>query len=342
MSLSIFSSLYRAFTPPDIAIDLGTANTRLYASGYGLIADEPSLVKLRPGSGVVEAVGKIAVQQPFTEHDKEVVAPLRQGVVANVEAASALLMPLFKRARWFGLNRPRVLACAPTDACEDEREALVEATRRAGASAVALAPEPLAAAIGIGMDVASVYAQMIVDIGDGVTDIAVIRSGSLVATSAVRIACSNLVSAVCQSMMDQHGVEPYHREAERLVWKVGAGRTSASLPYVVAGADCKTGRQRRVYVHRREVTKALVPILNTIVGAVRDAVKNLPPEIGCEVIESGIHLTGGGACLPGMADLIAVETQLEVQTAKNPLRAVINGARQMLVTGAQTDLWAKA
>jgi rod shape-determining protein MreB len=340
MKLSFLSSFNRVFTAPDIAIDLGTANTRLYASGHGLIADEPSRVKFSAESGTVEAIGNGAVQRPFTDHEKDLVSPLRQGVVANVEAASALLHPLFKRAHWLGLRRPRVLACAPTDAREEEREALIEATRRAGASAVALAPEPLAAAIGIGMDVASVYAQMIVDIGDGVTDIAVIRSGSLVATSAVRIACSDLITSVCRAITERHNVEPYHREAERLIWKIGAGRTSASLPYVVAGADCKTGSQRRVYVHRREVTEAMVPILNTIVSAVRDAVKDLPPEIGCEVIESGIHLTGGGACLPGMADLIAAETHLDVHTAKNPLRAVINGARQMLVTGAQTEIWA--
>lgn len=340
--MSIFSSLNRVLSVPDIAIDLGTANTRLYASGRGLIADEPSMIKVRSNTGIIEAVGSGAVQQPFTNQNAEMVSPLREGVITDVDAATELIKPLLKRARWSGFNRPRVLACAPTDACDQEREALVEATCRAGASAVALAPEPLAAAIGIGMDVASVYAQMIVDIGDGVTDIAVIRSGSLVTTSAVRIACSNLVHAVCQSVADLHGVEPYYREAERLTWRVGATRTTNSLsPYVVAGEDRRTKLQRRVYVHGSEVTAAMSPVLDVIVGAVRDAVKNLPPEIGCEVIESGIHLTGGGACLPGLADLIAVETHLDVVTARNPLRAVINGARQMLVTGAQTDLWAK-
>lgn len=340
MRLSLRSKLNKVFAAPDVAIDLGTANTRFYAAGRGLIADEPSMVKLSAQSGTVESVGNVAIQQPFTDHDKNLISPVRQGVVTDVEAASALLHPLFKRVGWLGLSRPRVLACAPTDAREEEREALIEATRRAGASAVALAPEPLAAAIGIGMDVASVYAQMIVDIGDGVTDIAVIRSGSLVATFALRVACSNLITSVSQAITEKHQVEPYHREAERLIWRIGAERAIASLPYVVAGADCKTGSQRRIYVPRREVSDAMNPVLNTIVSAVREAVKDLPPEIGCEVIESGIHLTGGGACLPGLAGLIAAETHLDVHPAKNPLRAVINGARQMLVTGAQTDIWA--
>jgi len=339
--MPFLQNLNRFFSAPDIAIDLGTANTRLYASGRGLLAEEPSMVKVRPDDGAVEAVGNVAVQQPFIEQSPELISPLREGVVENVDAATALLKPLLKRAKWMGFARPRVLACAPTDACEEERAALVEAARRAGASAVALAPEPLAAAIGAGLDVSSIYAQMIVDIGDGVTDIAVIRSGSLVSTSAVRIACGNLVSAVSQIIRNQHGIEPYHREAERLIWKVGAGRTNTSLPYVVAGADRNTGLQRRVYVCRREITEAMTPVLDTIVGAVRNAARNLPPAIGAEVIESGIHLTGGGACLPGIVDLIAAETQMEVNTAKNPLRAVINGARQMLITGAQTDLWAR-
>lgn len=341
MSLSVLSNFRGVFTAPDIAIDLGTANIRLYASGHGLIADEPSMIKVRPADGTIEAVGSGATQLSLDQTQAELISPMREGVVADVDAASALIKPLLKRARWFGLRRPRVLACAPTDACDEERAALIEATRRAGASAVALAPEPLAAAIGVGMDVSSVYAQMIVDIGDGVTDIAVIRSGSLVATSAVRIACSNLVTAVCQSVAQEHGIEPYHREAERLTWRVGAIRSPQfSSPFAVAGADCQTGLQRRVYVHGHEVVAAMTPVLDTIVSAVRDAVKDLPPEIGCEIIESGLHLTGGGACLPGLAKLLAEETSLDVHAARNPLRAVINGARQMLITGAQTELWA--
>lgn len=340
MALTFFSDLRKAIADPDVAIDLGTANTRLYASGRGLIADEPSIVKMRSDTGAIEAVG-ISAAFSFRSANHAFVSPLSSGVVKDVKAATALLTPLLKRARRIGLIRPRVLACAPTDACEEEREALIEATRRAGAAAVVLAPEPLAAAIGTGMDVTSDHAQMIVDIGDGVTDIAVIRSGELVVTDAARTACSDLTRAVQWLVADRYGVELYQREAELLIRKVGASRKRQhpASPYIVAGDDFRTGQLRRVGVTGQEVAMAIDPVLKTIVSAIGQSVRKLPPEFSCEVIESGIRLTGGGACLNGITDLVAAETRLEVSAARDPMRAVINGARQMLAVGVTTNLW---
>jgi rod shape-determining protein MreB len=340
-SLAAFSGLRKALADPDLALDLGTANTRLYGQGLGMVADEPSVVQFRRENGSVEAIGAIALRNSLRRKEQVLVSPLRAGVVADVDAAAALLGPLLKRARRYGLIKPRVLACAPTDAREDEREALIEATRRAGASAVAVALEPMAAAIGGGLDVSSEYAQMLVDIGDGVTDIAVIRSGSLVKTSAIRIACSDMVEAIQRLVAERYQATPYLREAMSLLRKVGAGdRKLPSSPFVVAGADWRTGAQRRVQVRCEEVVEAIDPIIKKIVGSIGQAVKALPHELGCEVIESGIHLTGGGACLPGMAGLIAGETCVEVKIAPNPLHAVIDGARKMLATAAATNMWA--
>jgi rod shape-determining protein MreB and related proteins len=339
MTPTFFSRLRKSIADPDMAIDLGTANTRLYAHGCGLLADEPSIVKLRADTGAIESVG-ISAAFSFKTPDYAFVSPLSSGVVTDIKAAAALLSPMMRRARRLGLLKPRVLTCAPTDACEDERAALVEATRRAGASAVAVAPEPLAAAIGIGMDVSSEHAQMLVDIGDGITDIAVIRSGELIITDAERTACSDLTRAVQQLVARRHGVELYAREAEQLIRKVGAaGRRLPASPYVVAGDDCRTRQLRRVGVYGQEVAGAIDPVLKTIVSAVGRIVRKLPPEISCEVVESGIRLTGGGACLSGITDLIAAETKLEVSAAKDPMRAVINGARQMLAVGMTTNLW---
>ncbi|MGH9802310.1 MAG: rod shape-determining protein, partial [Blastocatellia bacterium] len=205
MQRAITAGLRKLVAPPDLAIDLGTANTRLYALGHGLIANEPSLIRFQQYTGEVEAVGAQAAWLSSNDPYSPTVSPLHAGVVADIEAASSLLKPFLKRAQRFGLFKPRVLACAPTDACEEERAALIEAAQRAGASEVYIAPEPLAAAIGAGMDVASHYAQMIVDIGDGVTDIAVVRSGSLILTSAVRTACSDLRNAVAQMVSFRHG-----------------------------------------------------------------------------------------------------------------------------------------
>lgn len=339
MSSRFHSCLRKAFADPDIALDLGTANTRLYARGQGIIAEEPSIVRMQTDTGRIEEVG---VSAAFCLKDKQhsLISPLRAGVVADIKATTALLTPLLRRSRRLGILKPRVLVCAPTDACEEERAALIEATREAGASAVAIAPEPLAAAIGGGLDVASEYAQMIVDIGDGVTDIAVIRLGSLVVTDAVRIACSDLTRAVCDLAAARYDIKLYPNEAERLVRKIGATKQqNLASSFIAAGDDSRTGTLRRVNIYGHEIAAALHPVLREIIAAVGLALRNLPPEIACEVIESGIRLTGGGACLPGMTTLIANETQLAVKLVREPMRAVINGARQMLAVGEVTNLW---
>ncbi|MBL8204782.1 MAG: rod shape-determining protein [Blastocatellia bacterium] len=342
MAYRFISYLRKTVADPDIALDLGTANTRLYARGQGLIADEPSIVRMQTDTGRIEEVG---ISAAFSLKDKQhsIVSPLRAGVVADVKATTALLTPLLRRGRRMGILRPRVLVCAPTDACEEERAALIEATRSAGASAVAIAPEPLAAAIGGGMDVAAEHAQMIVDIGDGVTDVAVIRLGSLLVTDAVRIACSDLNQAVSDLAAERYSLKLYQKEAERLVQKIGATNPqNITSSFIAAGDDVRTGSLRRVNIYGHEIAAALNPVLKEIVTAIRQAVHNLPPEIACEVIESGIRLTGGGACLPGITTLIANETNLAVKPVREPMHAVINGARQMLAIGAATNLWLDA
>lgn len=340
MPVCFISKVRRLVADPDLALDLGTANTRLYANGRGVIADEPSVVRISPDTGIIESVGARAARREDYDAGRNFIAPLHGGVVADVSAAAALLAPLLRRARRLGLLRPRVLACVPSDACAEEREALIEATRRAGASAVTLTPEPLAAAVGIGLDISLPYAQLLVDIGDGVTDIAVIRSSALVSTAAVRTACSDLISAVRNNIAALYGVELYQREELRLIRSVGVGqRKLSSAPYVAAGADCRTGKLRRIPINGQHVAEALDPVVAVIVEAVGRAVRELPPELGSEVVESGIHLTGGGAGLPGIAELIAAETLLDVSPAKEPMKAVIRGASRILKVGVATNVW---
>jgi rod shape-determining protein MreB len=291
----------------------------MYAMGRGLVADERSVIRV----------------------DGSTVSPLRAGVVEDVEAAAMLLAPMFRRARRLGLIRPRVLACAPTDAREDERDALVEAATRAGASSVRIAPEPLAAAIGAGLDVSSPYAQMLVDVGDGVTDIAVIASGTVLCSSAIRTACSDLHAAVRGAVVDSHGTLLYLDEAERLMRTVGVLKGEPPpARFSASGTDRKTGRATQIVVTSHEIVDAVDPIVTAIVDAVGRAVADLPALTSCEVIENGICLTGGGARLPGLAYRLAEGTSLDVAPAMDPLRAVINGARQMLTVGGLTGLWA--
>jgi len=236
--------------------------------------------------------------------------------------------------------KPRALACAPTDACDEERAALIEATRRAGASAVVVVPEPMAAAIGAGLDVSSPYAQMLVDIGDGVTDIAVIRSGSLITTSAVRTACSDLRHCVSQMIAFRYGVLLFQDEAERVIRMVGASRDyERERLFLTEGTDLLTGEPMSLCVSSHDVMEAIEQPLDIIIEAIHKVVRDLPLQTSCEVIENGICLTGGGAQLQGMSERLANATSLTVRLADDPMRAVINGACQMLKVGIATGIW---
>jgi rod shape-determining protein MreB len=313
---------------PEVAVDLGTAFTRVYARGRGLLADEPSLVRVRPGASFAEAVGRRA-SEPGRGETRP---PLKAGVIVDGEAARLLLQRLLWRARGSLFSRPAVLVCATSDASPHEVDALKEATHEAGASAVSVAPEPLAAALGGGLDVGSRYTQMIVDVGEGVTDVGVVRSGRLAGTHALRMGCGEVRAAVSEVAL-RHGVRLQPGEPERLAGDA-AGRTG-DLP--ANGTDAATGRPAHVRLPARELTDAVEPLFTQLAATVRDAWLDLTPEASCEVIESGVVLVGGGALLRGLRERIAAETALEVRASADPLHAVIHGARRMVDAGAAVD-----
>ncbi len=340
MSLLNQTSIRKILGCPDIAIDLGTANTRLFASGYGMIADEPSMISVIQETGTVAAVGREAALLSGTGTDLVPLHPLNSGVVSDVAAATSLLRHLMDRVQWHGFLKPRALACIPTDACEEERQSLIEATRRAGASAVVIVPEPLAAAIGAGLDITSPYAQMLVDIGDGVTDIAVIQSSSLIRTAAVRTACSDLHQAITDVVAQRYGVQLPPHEAQRLTHRVGSSPATSSEEWLFAQGTARgSGNAINLRVSSHDLIEAVEPVLQIIMEAIHQTVRELPPATSCEVIENGICLTGGGANLRGITARLSRATALEVRTASDPMRAVINGAQQMLKVGAETNLW---
>lgn len=239
---------------PRVAIDVGTAFIRVATSGEG-----------------IETLVGDASAQPL----------LRRGVVANPEAVSALLRPCLGRFKKWGMLGPRVLAGVPTDARDGERESLCRALRAAGAAEVELVPEPRAAALGAGVDLSCPYAQMIVDVGEGVTDCAILRAGRILAARALRIGCADLREQIRQGVSPRHG----------------------------NGADPAAAEK--------------------ILATVADFLRGVPHEPGCEIIESGILLTGGGALLPGMAQRLAEATSIPVRTPPNPIDAVILGLRAM-------------
>jgi rod shape-determining protein MreB len=309
----LFSHL---FYNADVAIDLGTANTRL--AGARLSTALPTKTRLKRRSS-------------------EVVTPLRGGVVKDVPAAAVFLRNLLKRAHRF--RRPRVLICAPSDVSATEKEALFEATRRAGARHVAIVPEPLAAAVGAGLDLSSPYAQMLVDIGDGVTDIAVIRGGDIIQASTIRKAGSDLHRAVQKMMLDRHPVIISRLVAETLTCRLGSVDGRSSSKYLKIYGIEETGQPITVTVRSEDVREAIAPVVQTIVETVVRAVRYMSPQVCAEVAETGVCLTGGVANLPGIGKLIESETNLPVKLAPAPLTSVIDGASRMLETSARTNFW---
>lgn len=325
-------TLRKFLADPDVAIDLGTANTRLYVLGRGLVADEPTLVHAN-----AELIVRGSEQAGRRQDD--LVAPLQGGVVRDVDAAAYFLSGMLKRARRFGLFRSRALVCVPSGVTSAERSNLVQAVHRSGVAAVKLVPETLASAVGAGLDISLPYAQLIVDIGHGVTDVAVIRSHRLVRARAMRRACGDLRSAVERTVARRKDLFLYRREAERLVHESGAVAVigaARSLPAL--GLD-RQGCETKVELSGQEISEAVNPVINKIVKGIRETVQGLSPQLAVEVMESGICLTGGGAYLRGLDQLIAAATSIDVKVAADPLHAAINGASQMLATSAGAELW---
>ena len=317
--------LSKYFGAADVAIDLGTANTRLYVLHRGIVADEPTRV----------AAGDRNMESAQSER----ASPLSGGVIHDIGATARLLGRLLRRTLGLGLTRSRALVCAPSDASPEERSNLLEAVRRAGISRVKLLAEPWASAVGAGLDITSPYGQMLVDIGDGVTDMAVIRSREIVVTQALRRAGGDLRSALQQLVKEKKKLFlPWH-ESDRLVRETGAVDETFPRPIFSALALDRAGAPVRIELGYEEVFETLYPVMTEIVGTIRRTLEDLPLDLAVEVSESGISLSGGGACLRGIDRLIARETSAKVKVAVNPMRATINGAGEILEAAGQAGLW---
>lgn len=331
--MALGERLKNFFGDPNVAIDLGTANVRVFARGRGLVCEEPSLLGAHSGDGPARVGDPAGVCASC-------VRPLRGGAVEDVAAAASLLGPLLRRARRFGLNGPRAIACAPAGATRGEVSALLAAVRLAGVWEVEVVPAPLAAAVGAGLEVCSPYAQMIVDVGAGITEVAVIRSGSLIKTAASRVGCSDMRATVRARVAERSGVILYEQEAERLMRELGSARgVTARGSRRALGIDERRGEEAEVEVSSADVADAIRPVVASITETVRGALVSLDHGAAAEVIETGICLAGGGARLRGMKEVVACETSVDVRVAPDPLRAVIDGAGQMLVVGEMTRLW---
>ncbi|MGL1931938.1 MAG: rod shape-determining protein [Desulfotalea sp.] len=323
----MLSKLSQIISQPCIAVDLGTANTRIYTSQQGELTEKPSSISLTAGK-----TNNFSDDYLEYINNRLSTKPLRCGVVVDLKNATMLLKPLIKNARKF-LMAPVTLASAPTDTTENERDLLRKALVNAGASHVSIIPEVWAAAIGAGINIAHSNAQLLIDIGDGVTDMAIFRDGRIIYSSSVRIACSDLQKSIRSALMSKYKLMVYDHEAERLtheVLSISKSEEHGCESVGVAGIDVMKRCKTNILVNKNYIISSIEPVLNKITKMIEDCLKILPDKIYCEILESGISLTGGGACIDGMDIIIALKTKMEVRIAPDPIHAVINGAVKTL------------
>ena len=320
------------FGSRDLAIDLGTANTVVFAAGRGIVLDEPSIVAINTATSKTEAVGHEArAMLGRTPASITTVRPMRDGVIADFEAAERMLTSFIRKAQGNSWRRTRVVIGIPAGITQVERRAVIDSAYRAKVSEVHLVEEGIAAAIGAGLPVTDARGNMVVDIGGGTTDIAVVALGGMVYNKSVRIAGHHLDEAIIQYMRRQHKLLIGERTAEQVKIEIGSAHpTAEKLTMEVRGRCLREGRPRVVNITTAEVREALSEPVKIIVAAVRTALDSIPPEIAADVSDNGIVITGGGALLRGLDERLRQETGVPVTIADEPLTSVVRGVGKML------------
>ena len=313
----------------DMAIDLGTANTVVYVRGRGVVLDEPSVVALNETTGEVLAVGHEAKQMAGrTPLPISVVRPLRDGVIADFDATEQMLRHFISQVhRRRYLAKPRMVICVPSGITAVEQRAVKEVAYLSGARHVAMIEEPMAAAIGAGLPVHEATGNMVVDVGGGTTEVAVISLGGVVASLSIRTAGDDLDAALVAWLKKEHALMLGERTAEDLKLALGSAWPHDDEPEAeVRGRDMVSGLPRTLVVTSTEVRQALEEPLTAIVDAVRTTLDQTPPELAGDIMDRGIVLTGGGALLRGLDERIRDETGMPVHVADHPLSSVALGA----------------
>ena len=317
----------------DLAIDLGTANTCVYARGKGVVLNEPSIVAINTVSGQVEAVGSEAKEMiGRTPGDIIVIKPMKDGVIGDFEVTEKMLTYFIKRAHsrtvWV---RPRIVIGVPSGITQVEKRAVKDSAYRAKASEVHLVEEAMAAAIGAGMPITEPSGNMIVDIGGGTTDIAVMSLTGIVYSKAVRVAGNAMDEAIIQYLRRTYNLWIGERTAEQVKIQIGSAYTLDEPETMeVKGHHLIEGMPKAITISDEEVRKALAETLNVIVDAVRVALERTPPELSADIVDRGIVLTGGGAMLKNMDKRLREETGLSVAMAEDPRSCVVRGVGKML------------
>ncbi len=318
----------------DMGIDLGTANTLVYVKGKGIVVNEPSVIAIDSVTGEILEVGieakKMLGKTPATI---KAIRPMKDGVIADYETALAMLRYFIGKVRRMSLFKPRVVIGIPAGITEVERRAIMEAGLEAGASRVFLLEEPMATAIGAGLNVEEPTGNMVIDIGGGTTEVAVISLGSIVTWESIRIAGDEMDEAIVQYVRDMYRMSIGERTAERV--KIDIGNVYPDPAYndletVVIGVDLSSGLPRKITLRGGEVREALKEAVDSIVDSVRSTLDRTPPELVSDIVERGIIISGGGSLLRGIDRLISEETGISVIRAEDPLTCVARGAGAVL------------
>ena len=312
----------------DIGVDLGTANTLIFMKGKGIIMREPSVVAVDTRTDTVRYVGHEAKEViGRTPGSIVAVRPLKDGVIADFDITASMLQIFIKKACGNSIiNRPSVIICIPSGVTEVERRAVREATVKAGARRVSIIEEPMAAAIGAGLPVAEATGSMVVDIGGGTSEVAVISLGGIVTARSVRVGGDEFDSAIIQYVKRKHNLLIGERTAESIKIAIGSAYPyEDEQPMEIKGRNLVDGLPKNIMITPSEIREALADALASVLDAIKTTLERTPPELAADIIDHGITLTGGGALLRGLDQLISIETGMTVNVAENPLDCVAAG-----------------
>ncbi|EAE3791959.1 rod shape-determining protein [Listeria monocytogenes] len=321
------------FGTTTIGIDLGTANILVYSKEKGIILNEPSVVALNTNDGTVLAIGQEAKEMiGKTPTSISAVRPMKDGVIADFDLTSGLLREIMRRISVSGVRKPNVVVCTPTGATSVERRAISDAVRSTGAHSVVLIEEPVAAAIGADLPVAEPVANVIVDIGGGTSEIAIISYGGVVSSTSIRTGGDHMDEEIIQYIRKNYNLLIGQTTAERIKMELGyAPIEHVTQTADIRGRDLLTGLPKTIQVSSTEIQSALAETLQRILEAIRNTLELCPPELSGDIVDRGIILSGGGSLLQGFRDWLVQEIDVPVHMAPSPLESVAIGTGRSLV-----------
>jgi len=318
----------------DMAIDLGTANTLVVLKGQGVVLNEPSVVAVVDSKGKksVLAVGDEAkTMLGRTPGNIQAIRPLRDGVIADFIVTEEMIKHFIKKVhKRSTFANPRILICVPTGSTPVERKAIQDSALAAGARRVQLIEEPIAAAIGAGLPISEATGSMVVDIGGGTTEIAVMSLGGVVYSNSLRVAGDAMDQAIITYMRQKFNLLIGEASAEKIKKEIGTAIATAGNTYLMKGRDLRSGTPREITLREEDTAAALKPVLDVMMSGIKTALENTPPELSADLVDMGLILTGGGALLKNIDKLISKETGLPVQIADDPLSCVAVGTGKAL------------